>query len=93
MQNNPDLSFKTAILNTLWEELEVKAEENTKLEVDKVLEQMNKPRRIYSQSIIKGKAPKQKNYTMLYNLTKKYNSLLRKESHRQMNLKKEDKNA
>ena len=93
MQNSPDLSFKLNVLDTLWEELEVKADGDVKWEVKEIKESMTIPKKIYSKSIVRGNMPKRKNLNALYNSIQKYNSTLRKESHRQLNLKKGDSNA
>ena len=87
MQNSPDISFKLSVLNTFWEELEVKAEGDVKVEVEGLMKQMVKPKKIYSRTIIKGNNPKPKNIGDLYNLMGKYTALLRKEAHRQLNIK------
>ncbi len=87
MQNSPDISFKLSVLNTLWEELEVKAEDDVKTKVNELMKQMIKPKKIYSRTINRGNNPKPKNIGDLYNLMGKYTALLRKEAHRQLNIK------
>ncbi len=87
IQNSPDLGFKLSLLDTFWEELGVKAEEKVKGEVGEIMKQMDKPKRIYSRAIVRGSVPKARNISILYNLISKYNSILRKEAHRQLNIK------
>ena len=87
MQNSPDLSFRISLLDTFWEELGVKAEGDVKWKVGELMKQMVRPKKIYSRAIIKGNNPKINNLNILYNLIAKYNGLLRKEAHKQLNIK------
>ena len=86
MQNSSDLGFKLSILNTLWEELEVKADD-VKTKVKEIMIKMERPRKIYSKVINRGIIPKAKTFIELQNIIGEYNSLLRKEAHRQLNMK------
>ena len=87
IRNSPDLSLRLNVLDTLWDELETKAKGEITTDVNNIKTQMVTPSVIYSRAIFKDKAPKPKNYNILFNLIKKYSSILRKESHKQLNTK------
>ncbi len=91
-QSNPDIGLKINVLDSLWEELEVKAEENSIKEINDILIEMSPFKIKYAKSIRRGLIPKQKNTSELFYFTKKYTLALRKEAHKQLNIKIKDKN-
>ena len=91
-QSNPDIGLKINVLDSLWEELEVKAESKPVKEIDDILEQMSTYKIKYAKAIRKGLIPKPKNISALFFYTKKYTLALRKEANKQMNKKSEEKN-
>ncbi len=92
-QNNPDISLKINLLDSLWEELEINSEEETTNKVNKILTEMNPFKIRYSRLVRKGIQPKPKTVSQLFSSTHKYTFVLRKESHRQLNLKGDNKNG
>lgn len=87
MRNNVNIIFKLSILDTLWQNLKVHANEETIKEANSILIELSEPRRKYAKSIEKQVIPRKKNYTILLNLISVYDSLLRKEADKQTNPK------
>lgn len=90
-QSNPNIALKINVLDSLWEELEVKANDKVITIIDNILTEMSPYRIKYSKTITRGLNPKQKNLAGLFFHTKKYTLALRKEAHKQLNKKQDGK--
>jgi len=86
-QNNPDIGMKINLLDSLWEELEVKAKDDAIKKIGIILARMSPYRTKYSKAIMEGTLPGKTNLSQLYSYTKEYTLALRKEAHKQLNVK------
>lgn len=92
-QNNPDVSLKINILDALWEALEVMAEKDDIKKINEIIVDMSPYRKQYAKIIRKGLSPKPKIMDGLIFHTKKYALALRREAHKQLNKKEENKHG